>query len=51
MFLIVAVDYFFKWEETEAVVKINEATIHTFLWSLYPTMALNSLTKELGNGA
>lgn len=32
VFLIVAVDYFSKWVEAEAVVKIDEATIQNFLW-------------------
>lgn len=32
VFLIVALDYFSKWVEAEAVVKINEATIQKFLW-------------------
>lgn len=50
VFLIVAVDYFSKWEEAEAVVKIDEATIQKFLWYLYPIMAYNSLGRELGNG-
>lgn len=31
MFLIVAVDYFSKWVEAEAVVKIDEATIENFM--------------------
>lgn len=32
VFLIVAVDYFSKWVEAEVVVKIDEDTIHKFLW-------------------
>lgn len=32
VFLIVAVDYFSKWVEVEAMVKIDEATIQKFLW-------------------
>ncbi|XP_057811660.1 uncharacterized protein LOC131025897 [Salvia miltiorrhiza] len=31
-FLIVAVDYFSKWVEAEAVTKIDECTIERFLW-------------------
>lgn len=32
VFLIVVVDYFSKWVEAEAVVKIDHATVHKFLW-------------------
>lgn len=32
VFLVVAVDYFSKWVETKAVVKIDEGTIQKFIW-------------------
>ncbi|XP_057785571.1 uncharacterized protein LOC131003111 [Salvia miltiorrhiza] len=31
-FLLVAVDYFFKWVEAEAVGKIDEVTVERFIW-------------------
>lgn len=34
VFLIVAIDYFTKWVEAEAVVKITEQVIKKFIWNV-----------------
>ena len=31
-FLLVAIDYFIKWVEVEALATITEASIHKFVW-------------------
>ena len=52
-FLLIAIDYFTKWVEAEALAKITEAKIRSFVWKNIicrfgiPTMGGSSTTKVL----
>ena len=50
-FLLVAIDYFIKWVEAEALATIMEARIHKFVWKniVYRFDILRAITSNNGH--